>query len=138
MNKKISSACLLVISLFLVGCDDLYECIVDINPEINENTIRTATINEPYFQRITAEINNEVADDFYEYFFDVVGELPDGIEIEYHYRRIELSGVPTEPGNFRFLVTLTIGAYDDGEEFDPNPTCDAEIERAFILTVAEE
>lgn len=121
----------------ILSCDDILECIVNVNPEINETSLEPGRINEPYYDRITAEINNEVADDFYEYFFEVVGDLPTGIEIEYRFREIRFYGIPEETGDFRLLVTLTIGAYDDGDEFDPNPTCDAQVEQVFWLRIRE-
>ena len=135
---KTSHLLLLFFSFFfLLSCEDALECLFGINPEINETSVASATLDQEYFQRITAEIDNEVNDDAYFYYFDVFGELPLGIEVLYFPREIQLVGVPEETGEFGFSVYLTIEGYDDGFEYDPNPTCADGTNRAFTLVVNE-
>jgi len=124
--------------LLLLSCNDLLECIIQIDPEIDQTSIKTAVVDQPYSQIISAHVKNDPADDFYEYFFDVYGSLPDGMNIEYNFRSIEIYGIPQQSGSFRFTVEVRIGAYDDGNDFDPDPTCSGVAERTFTLRVEEE
>ncbi|WP_115461987.1 hypothetical protein [Winogradskyella aurantiaca] len=121
--------------LILVSCDNFWECLIKVNPEINELQIQQAYIDRPYSQFITAHITNEPSDDYYEYFFEVLGPLPEGLDIWYDYRSVEIFGIPKETGVYRLTVLLTIGAYDDGEYYDANPTCDGTTQRSFVLEV---
>lgn len=123
--------------LLLLSCDELWECLIKINPEINEQVIKTAYLDQPYSQFITAHVTNDPSDDFYEYFFEVLGPLPDGLDIWYDYRSVEIYGTPRETGVYRLTVNLTIGSYDDGDYYDSNPTCDGTTQRTYILEVLE-
>lgn len=48
--------------LVLYSCEELFECILGLEPEINESRVEPAKLGEPYLAKITAEINNEVND----------------------------------------------------------------------------
>ncbi|MEM1002032.1 MAG: hypothetical protein AAGH46_05235 [Bacteroidota bacterium] len=131
---------LLLLSLFffsLFSCEEVFECILGLEPQINETSIEQATIDEPYFDVITAEVKNDAFDDGYDYFFEVVGNLPEGIELIYFYRRIELVGTPVESGRFNFTVYLYVESFDDGF-VDPSPTCNDEVSKTFTLLVNEQ
>ncbi len=52
-----------IISITFYSCDEIYECLLDINPEIHKRQLSVAVIGESYYEIITAEINNEVNDD---------------------------------------------------------------------------
>jgi len=92
---KIKQLPFIVFSIFfLLSCEDAFECLIGRNPEINEAVVADAQLGQEYFQRITAEIDNEVNDDDYFYYFEVFGELPIGIDIIYFRREIQLVGVP--------------------------------------------
>ena len=121
----------------LFSCDEVFECILGLEPEINETSIAQANINEPYLQAITGEVTNEPFDNDYDYFFEVVGEHPEGIEILYFYRRIELVGTPLEAGRFNFTVYLSVESFEDGF-VDPSPTCNDEVSRTYTLLVNDE
>jgi hypothetical protein len=94
-------------------------------------------LNLPYNQVITAEVKNDAFDDAYDYFFDVVGDLPQGLEIIYFYRRIEIVGTPLETGRFNFTVYLSVELFEDGY-VDPSPTCSDEVSRTFTLLISEQ
>jgi len=135
---KIKQLPFIVFSIFfLLSCEDAFECLIGRNPEINEAVVADAQLGQEYFQRITAEIDNEVNDDDYFYYFEVFGELPIGIDIIYFRREIQLVGVPEESGQFNFSVYLTIDGSDDGFNYDPDPTCANGTSRAYTLLVTE-
>ena len=123
--------------LIIFTCDNAWDCLLNINPEINEKTIQPALKGVPYSQLITADITNDPLDEFYEFFFEVIGPLPQGLDIHFNNRSIEIYGVPEETGIYRLTVTVDIGSYDNGDDFDPNPTCNGFIQRTFVLNVLE-
>jgi len=122
--------------LTLLSCEEAIECFLGINPEINETTISSATLNEPYSQRITAEVDNEVNDNSYDYFFDVIGDFPPGIDVVFLSRSIEILGVPEESGAFDFTVFLYVERFENGF-YDSSPTCKDEVRQEFTLFVNE-
>ena len=129
---------LFVLFFLFLSCDDALECAFGVNPEINENFIPTASLDEDYFTLITAEVDNAANDNAYDYFFDVVGDLPDGINLYFEYRRIEIYGRPQETGRFNFRVFLSVGLFDPNTGFyDDDPTCSSEVNKGFTLEVVE-
>lgn len=128
---------LLITSLTLSSCDEALECVFGLEPEINETSISSATLNQPYRERITAEVDNAANDNSFDYFFDVIGELPIGVDIVFFARRIELIGIPEEAGAFDFTVYLSVERFEDGF-LDTSPTCSDDVSRDFTLFVNEE
>lgn len=122
--------------LLLVSCEDALECLFGIRPEINETAITTAFLDEPYEQRITAEVDNDPNDNAYDYFFEVYGDLPAGIDLLFFAREIRIVGTPEEAGNFDFTVFLWVERFEDGF-YDTSPTCGDEVSRDFTLVVNE-
>jgi hypothetical protein len=122
--------------LTFLSCDEVFECVLGLEPEINETNIEQGFVDEPYFDTISAEIKNEPFDNAYDYYFEVVGDLPEGIDVLFFYRRIELSGIPLEAGRFNFTVYLTVETMEDGF-IDTSPTCKDEVSRNFTLQVNE-
>ncbi len=122
----------LFMSLF--SCEDALECALGRRPEINEKIISTAVVGEPYLQRITAEVNNEPNDNAYDYFFEVYGDLPEGIDILFFARELRIVGTPEEAGDFTFTVYLWVERFEDGF-YDTSPTCGDEVSKDFTLIV---
>ncbi len=130
----------LFLSIFTVvlftGCDEVFECIFNIEPEIHDRPLEIGIVGERYYDIITAEISNEVNDNDYFYDFGIVGELPPGVFYDINRRSIELFGVPEEPGNYRFRVELSVESFDfDG--FDGSPTCSDFVVRDFVIQVVD-
>ncbi|RNC87030.1 MAG: hypothetical protein ED556_06300 [Winogradskyella sp.] len=120
----------------LSSCDEALECVFGVNPEINESVISSGFLDEPYQQRITAEVDNDANDNSYDYFFEVFGDLPAGIEVLFFPREIRLIGRPEEAGSFDFTVYLSVESFQDGF-FDASPTCDDVVSKDFTLFVNE-
>lgn len=127
---------LLFVFLVLVSCEDALECALGIRPEINETAITTAFVDEVYEQRITAEVNNTANDNAYNYFFEVYGDLPAGIDVLFLAREIRIVGTPLEAGNFDFTVFLWVERFENGF-YDTSPTCGDEVSTNFTLVVNE-
>ncbi|RZN80647.1 MAG: hypothetical protein EVB11_11360 [Winogradskyella sp.] len=122
--------------LMLLSCDEALECLFGVNPEINETSISSATMGENYFQRITAEVDNDANDNSYDYFFDIIGDFPVGVDAVFFARSIEIIGVPEETGAFDFTVYLYVERFEDGY-YDSSPTCNDSVSRDFTLFVNE-
>ncbi|NAY90747.1 hypothetical protein GTQ34_02345 [Muricauda sp. JGD-17] len=136
-SKRILKICLVTcVALFVNSCDEVYECIFNINPEIHDRSLEIGFLGERYYDIITAEISNEVNDNDYFYDFEIFGELPPGIFYDINRRSIEFFGVPEDVGNYRFRVELFVESYDyDG--FDGSPTCSDSAVRDFVIQVVD-
>lgn len=105
---------LLLISFFtFTNCENVIDCIINVRPELHDVKLKVGYIDKYYFDKITAEIKNEPNDNSYDYYFDVYGDVPNGIEIIYDYRDIILEGIPTEKGRFTFTVYLDVDPYQE-------------------------
>ena len=118
------------------GCDEIIECVFNINPEINDKQLVIGVVGERYRDRITAQINNEVNDNDYDYFFDVFGELPPGIFVDFNRRSIDIFGIPEESGVYRFQVELFVERFDING-LDGSPTCSESTVREFTIQVLD-
>ncbi|TCK68969.1 hypothetical protein DFQ05_0480 [Winogradskyella wandonensis] len=134
---KSKTTFLLLFSFFtLMSCHEELECLFGLEPEINETSIASATLNEPYYQRITAEVDNAVNDNSFDYFFEVIGDFPQGIDVVFLSRSLEILGVPEEAGVFEFTVFLSVERFEDGV-YDSSPTCSDYARTDFTLVVNE-
>ncbi|TXN35483.1 hypothetical protein FVB32_12955 [Flagellimonas hymeniacidonis] len=134
--KRLTGICSLSLLLLFGGCDEIFECIFNINPEIHNKQLLIGFVGERYSDIVTAEISNEVNDNDYDYFFDVIGELPPGIFYDFNRRSVEFFGTPEETGTYRFTVELFVEGYDyDG--YDRSPTCSESTVREFTIQVVE-
>ncbi|MGX1929083.1 hypothetical protein [Flagellimonas sp. 2504JD4-2] len=136
-SKRIFRICIAASFAFIFySCDEIYECVFNINPEIHQKQLLVGVVDERYEDFITAEISNEVNDNDYDYFFDVIGQLPPGIFYDVNRRSIEFFGIPEETGTYRFQVELFVEAYDyDG--IDRSPTCSESTIRDFTIQVID-
>ena len=126
-----------LIAFTLLSCDEELECLFGLEPEINEKSISSAVVNQQYFDRITAEVDNAVNDDSFDYFFTITGDIPEGIDVISFPRSIEFIGVPEETGFFDFTVFLAVEKIKNGR-LDSSPTCEDTARTDFTLFVAEE
>lgn len=133
---------LLIISFFtLTNCENVIDCIINVRPELHDVKLEVGYVDKYYFDKITAEIKNEPSDNSYDYYFDVVGEIPNGIEIIYDYREVILEGVPTESGRFTFRVYLNVDPHedyyydDDGDLIYDDALCTDSTSKQYTLYV---
>ncbi|MFC4722092.1 hypothetical protein ACFO5O_07150 [Geojedonia litorea] len=114
--KKLAITIILVGLLSLLGCQDLLECIINRRPELSDNPLEIAFVNNFYTETITSEIKNEPFDDGYYYNFFITGELPPGIEYYIDYRNVIFEGVPVVAGTYTFKVNLSVSQADNYED----------------------
>lgn len=134
---------ILLISFFsFTSCEDILDCIINVRPELHDKTLAIGNVDEFYSENITAEIKNEVRDNDYDYYFNVSGQLPEGIEVFYDtYREVFFEGVPKESGRFRITVSLEVVAlqdfyYDDfGNERYHDPLCSDNTSKTYYLAI---
>ena len=136
MKSKITFLLPLIVFTFL-SCDEELECLFGLKPEINTKTISSAIVNQEYFDRITAEVDNAVNDDSFDYFFTITGDIPEGIDVIFFPRSIEFRGAPEETGSFDFTVFLAVEKIEDGR-LDSSPTCVDSVSTDFTLFVADQ
>lgn len=138
MRKSLILISLSVVLFSFYGCQDILECVINRKPVLSDTGINTAQLNANFFAKITGEIKNEPRDNAYFYYYDVVGDLPDGLDVFFDYRDVIIEGVPRAKGRYRFTVNLEVEQVDDYCENDLND-CDGLCERltskTYILTV---
>lgn len=116
MKKRIPL--LLLLSFFtLFSCNDFFECITNKRPEIHDATFRRGEVGVYYYAEVTTEIKNEPRDNDYGYFYELYGELPDGMQMFVNYRTVSFEGVPEVPGRYTFTLGLYVDPPIDGDGF---------------------
>ena len=106
---------LTVLSFFFLfnSCENVLDCIINVRPELHDVNLKEGHLDHYYFDKITAEIKNEPNDNSYDYYFNVSGNIPAGLDVIYDYREVVLEGIPTESGRFTFRVHLDVDPYND-------------------------
>lgn len=114
--KKLLSLLLLLILVSMNSCQDVLECIINRHPELSNNTLPPAEVDQFYSEIITAEIKNEPSDNSYNYYFSIDGALPRGMEYYIDYRTIIIEGTPLVSGTYKFTVRLSVEQVDNYAE----------------------
>ena len=103
-----------------ISCEDVLDCLINSkSPELPEVYFNNAIYGDYYYQELEAEIRNASNDDEYYYFFELEGQLPDGITMSVDHRTIIFEGVTQRAGSYHFKLFLEVepneysGAYDD-------------------------
>jgi len=140
MIKLLSRALLFFVFLFC-SCQDILECIVNKRPELSDRTLAVAYVNQLYSEKITADIKNEPMDNSYNYYFQIIGKLPEGIEYTINYREIILEGRPLVSGSYKFTVKLSAEQkYNYSEDCESNfndcdGLCEESASRVYTISV---
>ncbi|HMB99595.1 MAG TPA: hypothetical protein VKN14_01015 [Flavobacteriaceae bacterium] len=120
--KQYSILYVFISLFFLTSCQDILDCIINRSPELPDKILETGLVNAFYSDFLNAEINNEPQDDDYDYYFELYGDLPEGIEMFVDYRKVYFEGIPTESGVFTFTIYLSVDPplyYDyDTDEYE--------------------
>ena len=111
--KKLPSSFLVLSFLLLISCQDALECIINKHPELSNQALSSAQVDQFYSDTITAQIKNEPSDDNYNYYFSIEGALPSGMEFFIDYRTIIIEGTPLVSGTYNFTVRLTVEQADN-------------------------
>lgn len=124
----------------LSSCEDFLDCVIDRRPQIHDKTFASGTVGVYYYQEVTTEIKNEPRDNDYGYFYEVYGNLPDGIQMFPNYRTVSFEGTPEVSGTFKFTLLLYVdppGRFDDdGIEFE-QVMCSESTSKDFTITINE-
>jgi len=117
MRKKFKIQLVLLLSLlFLIGCEKL-GCTIIIKPILPDKTLAIGELGVEYFDKLTASIKHSTNEENYNFYFDISGELPPGIELLVdNCRTLYFEGIPVEKGTFTFYVSVRIT--DNFQEFD--------------------
>lgn len=133
---------IILLSFFtFTSCENVIDCIINVRPVLSDNRLAIGSVNEYYSDKIFAEIKNEPRDNTYEYYFDVRGKIPDGLEVNFDYREIFIEGMPTKAGRYTFTVYLDVdppnGYYydEDGNERYDDSLCSDSTSRTYTIAI---
>lgn len=136
--KQISIIFVFISFLCFTGCDEIIECIINKSPELPDKILKVGLVNSYYSDFINAEIKNEPRDDDYDYYFELYGKLPEGIEMTVDYRRVYFEGIPTESGSFNFTIVLSVDPplyYDDETGDYEDDMCSYSTSKGYTITI---
>ncbi|NRD23821.1 hypothetical protein HNV10_11240 [Winogradskyella litoriviva] len=129
---------LLSVCFLCFNCDDIVDCIINKRPEIPDKSFDVGNIGYYYSEALTSEIKNEPNDDYYDYFYDIRGHLPDGLELYSDFRTVSIKGFPEVSGSFTFTIQLYVDPpqyYDqDSQEWEDN-LCSYSTSKEFTIII---
>ncbi|WP_411894881.1 hypothetical protein [Winogradskyella sp. A2] len=133
--KKLRILLLFLFSISFFGCDDVFDCIIPREPELENKTFPIGSTETYYYIDLKAEINNEPRDQDYDYYFDVKG-LPLGMDYFVNFRTISIEGTPTEVGTFEITIFVDVdGPFrDDGAD---DRLCNYSTSKTYTLIIEE-
>lgn len=131
---ELIKATVLILTLFLGGCDGVLDCLDNDGPEFNKSTLLPAVLNQVYSEDIRASVNNEPQDQRFDYRFVLTGELPEGLSTFVSGQSYLFTGTPTESGIFQFKLYVEV---DDGRNAQESGLCYVSHTRDFVLNVSE-
>lgn len=136
--KKQYSLLLFLSFIMLTGCDDPLDCIGNKRPQIHDANFANGTLGVYYYAEVTTEIKNEPRDNDYGYFYEVYGNLPDGLQMFPNYRTVSFEGTPEMTGTFTFTLALYVDPplnydYDSGEY--ESAMCSNSTSKEFTITI---
>jgi len=136
--KQSTKTVLIILLISLSACEDIIDCIFNVRPELPDKVLKTGGVDQYYFEEFNAGIKNEPRDDDYDYYFEVYGDLPEGIDIFFNKKNVTIKGTPTESGTFKFTLYLTVEPpeYYDFEtgKYD-NPLCSDSTSKRYTITI---
>jgi hypothetical protein len=113
----ISRIVAIVALLFMSSCDELADCVASASPQLQSLNFPRAVVGAAYDQGVTAEIRNDSNDNAYQYYFNIIGSLPPGIETYVNGRTIHFAGIPTTAGRYEFTLSVRV---DPPQSYDPD------------------
>ena len=104
-----------ILTLLVTSCDSAIDAAIDCIDNdgpgfLTASTLPAATVDLEYDMEIVAAVTNEPRDDRFDYEFTLQGHLPDGVFLETFgfSRRAYLRGTPTEPREYRFILSVEV------------------------------
>ncbi|WP_296383531.1 hypothetical protein [Winogradskyella sp.] len=127
-----------VFCFLFFGCEDLVDCIFNKRPEIPNKYFEAGFVNSYYYEEFTSEVKNDPRDDDYDYFYEIYGDLPDGLEMYANYRTLSIEGMPLTSGTFTFTVHLFVDPpeyYDEDSGRYEDSLCSDSTSKEFSITI---
>lgn len=128
-----------LLCMLLFSCQDVVECIVNRRPTLSNKTLSEGSINSYYKEVIHAQVKNETQDDSYWYYFDVSGDIPNGLNVYVNYRTVTIEGYPQEAGDFFVNVNLQVeqndNYYCDNDWNDCDGLCDDRVSKQYPIII---
>lgn len=133
----------LLLSICLTSCQEFVEdCILwSSTPEFKRVDLEIGYEGIPYSDYIKAEVRNDSNDEDYYYDFFVYGDLPPGMDFQFHRNRVVFNGTPTQKGIYAITIQVYVYAHDykNPDEVDADNFCydDNFIQREFVFEIRE-
>lgn len=113
-----------LLSVSFLSCEDILDCVIGRSASLPNKSFQVGIENIFYSDYISAEVKNDPDDENYDYYFDLYGDLPEGLDYYVDNRLLIIEGVPTESGYFEFTVHLMVDGpiyydYEDDTYHDP-------------------
>ncbi|MDH7912474.1 hypothetical protein [Winogradskyella sp. SYSU M77433] len=121
-----------------MSCEIIIECIFNKSPEIPDKEFVVGNIGYYYFDEIVSEIKNDPRDDDYDYFYEFIGDLPEGLDFYTDYRTLTIEGTPQESGVFEFTLYLEVDPpehYDEESGEYEDSMCSTSTSKDFSITI---
>ena len=141
MRKKFRIQLVLLLSLlFLIGCEKL-GCTIIVKPILPDKTFAIGELGVEYFDKLSASVKHSNREEEFNFYFDISGELPPGIEVlGDNFRTLYFQGTPAEKGTFTFYILVEIeDRYYSDDEFEyVNPTlevCNDTTGREYTIVI---
>ncbi|WP_156113410.1 hypothetical protein [Wocania ichthyoenteri] len=141
-HMKQSIRIILLFSFFTISsCENVIDCIINVRPVLSDKRLAIGGVNQFYSEIISAEIKNEPRDNAYEYYYDIRGDIPEGLGVTIDYRDIFIEGTPTKAGRYTFTVHLDVdppnGYYydEDGNERYDDSLCSDSTSRTYTIAI---
>ena len=132
----------ILLSFFLfTNCENTLDCIINVRPVLPHKSLEIGLVNRYYSEIITAEIKNEPRDNDYEYYYEISGEIPEGLEVIFDYRDVIIEGTPLKSGRFSFTIYLDVDppySYyydDDGNERYNDDLCSDNTSKRYTIAI---
>lgn len=136
--KKLLSLLFCLSLIILTSCEDVFDCIIEKQPELPNKSFAVGYQDQVYYQAFDAHIKNEPRDNDYDYYFEVVGDLPDGLDLFINFRTLSILGVPESEGVYEFTIYLDVLPplnYDeDGFEYE-GTMCTQSTSKSYFIRV---
>jgi hypothetical protein len=118
--KKIFLITSILFGAIFVGCQTVTDCIIRIEPNLIEKTLKNGNISLNYNDNINLEMKGANTNDYFISTINIIGNLPKGISYYQNGNSINFGGIPTEVATTEFEVSVTVRPYLNNSDGSDN------------------
>jgi hypothetical protein len=132
MKNRLQKVSLLFTFLFF-SCESIIDCVLKIEPFIEEKNLNNGIVMQSYTDFITIGIQNRNDENYEIDSVTIEGNLPTGISSSYSYRKVTFSGTPTTAGIYNFNLTIIVR--DKDEDSNNDNLCGNTVSKSYQITI---